>query len=86
MLLLLRPLPIVWKGKRVIPVYCGYAEDVSYDGLTIRWKDIDGPWKHAVILEKTKNIRITGLDAESPCSGSELVKQIDSGNAHVVST
>lgn len=35
-------------------------------GLRVRWRDVAGAWRHAIEVEDSDDVALTGLDADAP--------------------
>ncbi len=46
-----------WDLGRPAALYCAHAEDVVFDGVTLTWGKVDGPWRHALLAENCTRLR-----------------------------
>ncbi|MFP3904919.1 MAG: hypothetical protein ACLFWB_11810, partial [Armatimonadota bacterium] len=59
------PLPV---GTNDVPagIFLRHVDDVRVSNLRIRWDEVTGNWQHAVVIEDSSDIVVSGLDATAP--------------------
>lgn len=55
-------------GTNDIPagIWVQHVEDLRIWGLRVEWRKIEGPWRHAVIIEDGVDIMLSGIEAPAP--------------------
>jgi hypothetical protein len=66
-----------WEKGRPTAIDCAFADDVSFDRVTVRWGVCDGPWRHALLAEQVQGLAIRDSEFPAPptASAAEGVKR-----------
>jgi hypothetical protein len=43
--------------------YCRYVRDLDFQGLSVEWKNVSGPWLSALCMDNVENLSINGMTA-----------------------
>jgi polygalacturonase len=60
-----------WDKGRPAALYCAHAEEVLFDGVTVRWGALDGPWRHALLTQDCTAVRTLNTHFPDPADSGK---------------